>query len=195
MAALSSVRVDGSLTVEEQRVTVHLFADKQGNCIGTLSATGIGNVEIRRTGNRSWIKADEETWRKQVEKGGATPQQAARAAQLFKDRFITGFDTQMPQTAAMCNLIESMFGDTEEDQVSKGAAGTTNGVKTVSLTSMTDGEKVVLHVATEGTPYLIRMEQTEGEPGAMDFSAFDKPFTVEEPPAGQVVDFSALNKA
>ncbi|WP_159401256.1 hypothetical protein [Streptomyces sp. NRRL B-24484] len=195
MAALSSVRVDGSISLDGQRITMHLSSDKRGNCTGTVSGSATGALEIRRTGGKGWIRADEATWRKQLEKGGASPQQAARAASLFKDRFLTGFDDQqMPESAAMCNVIKGMFEDTGEDQVSKGIAGRTNGVKTISLTSVSDGKKLVLHVATEGTPYLIRMETTEGDPGGMDFGAFDKPFTVEVPPADQVVDFSVFKE-
>ncbi|WP_052390209.1 hypothetical protein [Streptomyces sp. NRRL B-24484] len=202
MAALASVKVDGELTMDGGKLAVHLTSDKQGNCSGTVASPEIGQFELRHSGTKTWLKADETTWKKAVAKEpGATAQDAAIAAELFKGRFITGGDSraELAEAAMMCNLIKGLFADDSDkgkEKIAKGGAGTTNGVKTFGLTVTTeDGETVTLHIATEGKPYLVRMEQLQGkEPAAFDFSEFDKPFTVQEPPADQVVDFSVFEK-
>ncbi|MBX6769375.1 MAG: hypothetical protein IRY90_19855, partial [Actinomadura rubrobrunea] len=47
-----------------------------------------------------------------------------------------------------------------------------------------------IYVATEGEPYLLRMDS--GADARVDLSGFDEPVTVKAPPKDQVVDLSGL---
>ncbi|PBC70786.1 hypothetical protein BX265_5343 [Streptomyces sp. TLI_235] len=196
MSALTALKVDGSLTSEGQKITLHLAADKQGNCKGTVSV-GDGQVEVVHNGTGTWIKPDAAFWKKiGSEKGN--PKAGAMAAELFKGRYLTGgqSDSRIQEVASMCDLIKGITQDNDEGPLTKGAAGTVNGVKTFTLlgTDPEDGAKTTLHIATEGKPYLIRMEAAGKEPGQMDFSDFDKPVTVQAPPADEVIDYSLFQQ-
>jgi hypothetical protein len=197
MGALSSLKVDGTMTTEDGKMSIHLAADRQKNCVGTVGIPGVGEIEIRHTGTQTWLKPDTAFWKSIAVKQG-NPKAGPVVAELFKGRYLTGGadDPQLKQASEMCGLIEGITSDDSPSKATKGAAGTVDGVRTFSLQVTDDqGQKSTLYIATEGKPYLIRMEQTEGsEPGRMDFSAFDKPVTVQAPPADDVIDYTVFQK-
>lgn len=201
MTALTSLHVKGQIASKDGKISLDLAADKQGNCTGSVGVGGTGKAEILHTGEKTWMKPDAEFWKAIGTKEGGSAKEVAAATELFKGRYllIPADDTESGASdfAAMCGLIEALTSDDSADsKVEKGAAGTTNGFKTFSLTATdADGEKSTLYVATEGKPYLVRMEQTEGsEPGEMNFSDFDKPLTVTAPPADEVIDMSVFTE-
>ncbi|WP_431676903.1 hypothetical protein [Kitasatospora sp. KL5] len=199
MSALTALKLDGTITTDGQKITMHLAADKAGNCKGTVAVGGEGQVEILHNGTGTWIKPDAAFWKK-IGSEKANPKAGAAAAELFKGRYLTGGqdDTEIKEIASMCDLIKGITqgGDDPDTKVTKGSAGTTNGVKTFSLVGTDpDGARTTAYIATEGKPYLVRMEQTTGsEPGQMDFSEFDKPITVQAPPADEVIDFTLFKE-
>lgn len=198
MATLTSFTVDGTLTSEGEKISLKVTADRQGNCTGTVGVPAMGQVELLRTGKQTYIKPDATFWKAIAGKEG-NPKAGAVVAELFKGRYLTGGqdNADFREMAQMCDMVDGIAKDDSPDnKVAKGTAGTTNGVKTFSLAaSDTDGSVSTLYIATEGKPYLIKMEQTTGsEPGQMNLSGFNKPVTVQAPPADNVIDWSLFQQ-
>ncbi|GJF28040.1 hypothetical protein KNE206_07400 [Kitasatospora sp. NE20-6] len=200
MKAVTAMKAAGTFTSEGSVTTVDLAADMQGNCAGTIGHPGKGTAEVLRTGTTTWLKPDEAFWKDLAKSLGGNEKQAAVAAQLFKGRWFTGDGTgqSLTETVFMCGMVKAITGDDGADEVTseKGTAGTTGGVKTFSIVvADAEGTKTTLHIATEGKPYLVAMEQKEGDsPAELTFSDFDKPVTVQKPAADQVVDLAAFEQ-
>ncbi|MEU9133727.1 hypothetical protein AB0D08_37510 [Kitasatospora sp. NPDC048540] len=58
------------------------------------------------------------------------------------------------------------------------------------ITTDDDGSRNTGYVATDGKPYLVRITHDGAEPGEMNFTNFDRPITVQAPPADSVIDYS-----
>ena len=103
------------------------------------------------------------------------------------DKRFTGLST-------LTDLDEAAKGILGPDgTITKGTETTVNGVPCVGLVSPgKDGG--TLWVATTGQPYPVRIEPSagSGERGALDFTGYGEPVTVDPPPADQVVDVSLL---
>ncbi|MGW4894312.1 hypothetical protein ACWEQL_18875 [Kitasatospora sp. NPDC004240] len=192
LASAKSVRIKGEITMEEEgTIKIDVALDTKGQCTGSMTMAGLGSFEMISDGTQTWVKPDESFWNGIDEKGAA--------AELFKGRYLSGVndDPQMKQMASVCNLTEFTKQITEpgsSEKVTKGTAGTVNGLKTFSLNMVDeDGQPGVLHVATEGAFYPVRIEQTGGkEPGKVDFTDYDKPVEVKAPAPENVVDVSKL---
>ncbi|WP_199881638.1 hypothetical protein [Streptomyces sp. CB03911] len=199
MGGLNSVKVNGTLTVEGGKLTFDLAASKAGDCTGSVGTGSEGKVELVRIGGRTWIKPDAVFWNTVAAKEG-NAKSGAVLAELFKGRYITNGqdDPSLKEMAEVCDLIGAISKDdgTSGDKYTKGAAADVDGTKAFSITATdSDGEHSTLYVATQGKPYLVRMEQTAGaEPGQLTFSDFDKPLDLKAPPADNVIDFSAVKQ-
>ncbi|MFJ9611876.1 hypothetical protein ACIRS1_36630 [Kitasatospora sp. NPDC101176] len=193
LAGATSLKIAGSIVDEDGKTEFNLAVDTKGQCNGTMSAGDKGQFEIISDGKTTYVKPDKAFW---TNLGGPN---GAQAAELFKGRYLTGpaTDPKMQSLASVCNLAEFSKKIVEDDgsdgKAEKGSAGTVNGVKTFSLkVTDTKGEVSTIHVATEGKPYPVRIEHTGAKDGngSVDFSDFDKPITVQAPPADNTIDFS-----
>ena len=65
-----------------------------------------------------------------------------------------------------------------------------NGTQAISLvdTSVDGG---ALYIATEGPPYLLRIEGDTSKRASIDFSEFGATFEITAPPANEVLDVDA----
>ncbi|WP_405010759.1 hypothetical protein [Kitasatospora sp. NBC_01539] len=200
MKTVTAMKASGTFSSEGSVTTVDLAADKQGNCAGTIGHPGQGTAEVLSTGTTTWLKPDEAFWKNIGKSLGGSEKQIAVVTQLFGGRYLTGegSDQSLTEAAFMCGMVKAITGDDGTDEVTseKGTAGTTGGVKTFSIVvADAEGTKTTLHIATEGKPYLVAMEQKEGDsPAELTFSDFDKPVTVQQPPADQVIDLAAFTQ-
>ncbi|MFJ2779218.1 hypothetical protein [Kitasatospora sp. NPDC087315] len=192
LAGASSVKIVGNVVDGDGKMEISLALDTKGQCTGSLSMPGTGKFEIISDGKETYLKPDKDFWTAVAGPAGE------KAAELFKGRYLSGFqgDPDMKELTTVCNLKELskkiVEDDSKKSTVAKGSAGTVNGVKTFSLKSTgPDGQQATIHVATEGKFYPVRVEQNKGtETGQTDFTDFDKPLTVQAPPADNVIDFS-----
>ncbi|MEU6231618.1 hypothetical protein [Kitasatospora sp. NPDC047058] len=198
LAGAASVKIAGNMVTEDGKTAINLSLDTKGQCTGSMGVPGMGSFEIISDGKTSYIKPDKEFWKAF---GGPKGEQAG---ELFKGRYLTGFDNdpQMKALSSVCNLAEFSKKITEDDgsksDVKKGAAANVNGVKTFTLTTTDDkGEQSTIHVATEGKFYPVRIEKAAGtgkESGQIDFTDYDKPLTVQAPSADNVIDFAKFKQ-
>ncbi|MER5349478.1 hypothetical protein ABT093_03980 [Kitasatospora sp. NPDC002551] len=191
LAGATSVKVVGTIGGAE-KMTLDLAVDTQGQCKGTITMPGTGKFELLGDGKQVYLKPDAE-FLTNVAGGGAD---GAKAAELLKGRYIAGVqdDPEMKELTTACNLKEltrSFVEDGKSTDLTKGSAGTVNGAKTFSVKSKnSSGDEIVLHVATEGTPYPLRLEKTGKDGGQADFTEINKPLTIQAPPADQIIDYS-----
>ncbi|MEU3574232.1 hypothetical protein AB0E96_38385 [Kitasatospora sp. NPDC036755] len=192
LASATSLKLAGTVDTGNGAMEMNLSMDNKSQCTGTMGMPGLGKFEIISDGKTSYVKPDKDFW---TNVGGPD---GAKAAELFKGRYLTGFesDPSMGSLTKVCNLAD--FGQKiaegkSSDKVEKGSAGNVNGVKTFSLkTTDSKGEVSTLQIATEGKPYPVRIEHTGAKDGngKIDFSEFDKPLTVQPPAADNTVDFT-----
>ncbi|MFF2081843.1 hypothetical protein ACFVXG_44615 [Kitasatospora sp. NPDC058162] len=190
ISAATSLKMTGKIPSDDGVINMNMAMDTKGNCQGNMAMPGMGSFEIISDGKQSFLKPDAQFWKTfGGPKGDAV-------AELFKGRYLTGFDgdPQMKPMLDFCKLTwasEMLAGD-KGSTPTKGTAGTINGIKTFSLKEKDEkGEEMLLHVATEGKFYPVRMEKTTGsDKGQIDFTDFDKPVTVQLPSPDNVIDYT-----
>ena len=80
------------------------------------------------------------------------------------------------------------------DDVALGLLATTfpDGTPALTLHEKDGKDRYTLYVATEGKPYLLRVDSTAGaDQGSVAFSDFDEPVPAQKP-AGEILDLDAL---
>lgn len=69
---------------------------------------------------------------------------------------------------------------------------TINGREAIPVASQGRTGTTTLYIATQGKPYVLRLDQTGDGGGSADFGDFDKPVTIEAPPAAETDDLDAI---
>ncbi|MGW2373508.1 MULTISPECIES: hypothetical protein [Kitasatospora] len=195
LAGATALRISGTMADADGKMEMDLSMDKKGQCLGTVTLPGMGKIDIIGDGKASYLKGDPTFLAAMA--GQTGDKNGAQVAELLKGRYLTGFDSdpQMKMMTSFCSLSDfsKQIVDGKTDKAEKGVAGNVNGVKTFSL-KVTDssGEQSTLQIATEGKPYLVQVETVSAKDGntTINFSDFDKPLTVQAPPADNVIDFS-----
>ncbi|MEY9948002.1 hypothetical protein [Kitasatospora sp. GAS1066B] len=198
MAAVTSLRMTGTVTTNGQTATMDLAANLNGDCQGTISTASLGQVELRHTAGQTWMQPDATFWRSIAAKQGH-PQNGDRAAELFKGRYLTGpaDDPSLKQMADACAFVGTLAQSPSDNlTLGKGTLSVIDGVSVISLAGEdTSGTATALYVAAVAPHHLIRISgEGGGDPQSVDLSDFDKPVTVQAPPADQVIDISQFQQ-
>ncbi|MEV7020848.1 hypothetical protein [Kitasatospora sp. NPDC093558] len=191
LAAASSVHIVGKVSSAKGEMAIDLALDNKGQCSGSMSLPGKGKVELVGTGKQMYMKPDKTFW---LAVGGSN---GAQVYELVKGRYVTGVedDPKMKDLMEFCHLSKAAATMLKEDSGNpvKGEAGTVNGVKTFSLKEKDDDGEALIHIATEGKFYPVRVENAAGQTtGKIDFTDYDKPLTVQAPPDDQTIDLSVF---
>jgi hypothetical protein len=185
LQSAGSVHIKGQGGSATERFAIDLrYSD--GNSTGTLGVQG-KTIDLRKVGQSVYLKGDREFW---MGIGGEG------AAQLLTGKWLKTplTDKRFSGLSELTDLDKAAEGILDPDgTITKGGQKTINDVPCVGLVSSgKDGG--TLWVATEGEPYPVRLEPSasSGEQGALDFTEYGEKFTVQTPPAEQVVDVSKL---
>ncbi|WP_258055864.1 hypothetical protein [Streptomyces sp. Ru62] len=190
----ASLRMAGKVSAEGQPLTVDFHVDTQKNCKGRMSMER-GSADVIHAGQATYIKGDEEFW------GNAAKGSAGRQKEV---RALSGRWVKVPvgdaRTTGLCDkqgFLADMDSDKSERKgMTKGDVTTVNGRKAIALKKKKGGESITMYVATEGKPYILKLDQSGGEnPGTVVFSDYEKPVKAAPPPAGQVIDATKGDKA
>ena len=185
LQAAGAVRIKGQGSSGSERFSIDLRYSRD-NSAGTLRVSG-QTIDLRKLGQTVYLKGSREFW---TGNGGEA------AAQLLTGKWLKTplTDKRFTGLSALTDLDEAAKGILGPDgTITKGAETTVNGVPCVGLVSSgKDGG--TLWVATTGPPYPVRIEPSagSGKRGALDFTGYGEPVTVDPPPADQVVDVSML---
>ncbi len=183
---VAAMRSAKSMTMEfeqtgTQRITANMALTKSGECTGTIGMDD-ATAEVLRVDGTTYMKPDAKFW----EQNAGSPEQAQLVEATVGDRWVEAGSGQ-DEFATFCDLDTLLKGIDEDkgdkkDNTEKGDEGEVRGTPTITLVSKEDGETTTVHIATEGEPYILRMENEGGdEPGSAEFSKFDEKVDVEAP--------------
>lgn len=191
----SSLRMKGDIPDDESGATISLDValNKKGECAGTIGMGGKGKAELIKTGDIVYMKFDEALLREQSE--GESKADTDAAVDMLAGKWTktkaTGADAK--EFEDFCDLTAVLAGaeDTDSD-ASRGRTTTVDGAPAITLHEKDGKERYTLYVATEGKPYLLRIDSTAGaDQGSVTFSDFDVPVPTQKP-AGEILDLDAL---
>ncbi|WP_405496686.1 hypothetical protein [Streptomyces sp. NBC_00096] len=195
MSGATSMRMAAKVTGGSGTTGLDLRFDERGNCVGTVVPPGgSGKAEIVKRGNDVWMKFDDALLRSRVPGGAADD-----AIALINGRFLHGTTGSflLRDFADFCDLDffrKEFPSKPAGEQVTKGPRTTVDGRPAITVTSRGDGGTGTYQVATEGKPYLLRLQgdDTAGERVEATFSAFDEPVPAKTPAPADSVDLSQL---
>ncbi|MFE1439439.1 hypothetical protein [Streptomyces sp. NPDC058739] len=194
--AARSVRVKGDMRDDTTGgpLTIDLALDKKGDCVGTLSADG-GKTDLIKTGGTVYMRYDEAFLRAQM-KGEPAEDVEAAVDMLAGTWTTTAEDSEASEIGDLCDLDTLLGDDTgtagETSSATRGATTTVGGSPALALQEKDGGETATLYVATEGTPYVLRIDnRSADEAGSLLFSDYDEPVAAEKP-AGEILDLDNL---
>ncbi|MEV8597663.1 hypothetical protein [Streptomyces sp. NPDC052012] len=192
----SSLRMKGDVPDEESGGTLHfdMALNKQGDCAGTLGTGDEGEAELIKTGDTLYLKYDEAFLRAQS-KGEPKADVDATVALLagkWTSMSATGADAE--EIASFCDL-DQVLGDAEDggSDATRGRTASVDGTPAIVLTERDGKDSHTFYVATEGEPYLLRIDSRSAtDPGSITFTDYEKPVPAQKP-EGEVLDLDALS--
>lgn len=173
----TSVVVSGSLGAGN---TVDLVLGAQG---AHAKVTQSGEtIEIVKTGTDYYIKGDAAFWTKEA---------SAAAATKFAGKFVKVPATQAAQFADLVTIKAFFEGALKpEGTVAKGDVSAVGSIKAITLKDTKDGG--LLYISLVGDPLPLKIEKAGSDGGAVTFTDWNKPVTIDVPPADQVIDLGSL---
>jgi hypothetical protein len=197
MGSLSSLHMTGwTLDDNKQKITFDISGDKDKNCKGTMGVASQGSMQVIHNSSGTWMKPDNAMLQKIASEQGGSAKTNAIVTKMFQGKWMTGGQDQadLKGMAGMCDMISGITADTSKSTgATKGAPTTINGAGALTIQVSDDSGPSTLYVATQGQPYLLRVV-SPSDGSQMDFSDFNKPLTVQAPPAAQVFDLSTLQQ-
>ncbi|MEU1046788.1 hypothetical protein ABZ400_16690 [Streptomyces sp. NPDC005897] len=189
-----SMHVKGDTRLEDgSTVTIDVSVDQEKNCQGTIGA-GETRADVRHTDAALYLRGDEQYWQTALKQ---QPDAARKMAPKLRDKWV-----KMPaddaSTAGVCDkqgFVAAMDEDKSERRgMKRGSTTEVNGEEALELTKdASGGEKLTLHVATEGEPYILKTTTEGGKnPGSVTFGEYGETVNPEQPPAGETVDMKEL---
>jgi hypothetical protein len=191
----SSLRVKGDIPDEESGGTIRMdmALNKKGECAGTMSVGGQGQAELIKTGDTVYMKYDEAFLRAQSEGEPKADTDAAVDMLAGKWTRMSAKSQDAQDIAGFCDL-DTVLGGAEDGHsaATRGRTATVDGTPAIVLHEKDGKDRYTLYVATEGEPYLLRVDSTSAEdPGTLTFTDYDKPVPAQRP-GGDIVDLDAL---
>ncbi|MFK0255053.1 hypothetical protein [Streptomyces sp. NPDC090445] len=194
LAGARSVHMVAQVQDAAGATTLDLRLDVNGNCAGRVGLPkGGGSAEMVKRGQDIWLKPDTAFLTSQV------PGPAGKdAAALINDRWIHGSaeNVLLRGLTQVCDLSEfqrKYAAQPASENLTKGGTATVDGAPAITVTGRDGADTATYYVATEGKPYLLRVEGVEsGQRGRADFSDYNEPVPAKTPPPQESVDLSDL---
>ncbi|MFE9774975.1 hypothetical protein ACFYOV_25535 [Streptomyces sp. NPDC005931] len=190
----SSLRMKGDIPDDETGGTlrINMAMDKRGECAGTMGMGNEGEAELIKTGDTLYMKYDEAFLRAQS-KGEPKADVDATVA-LLADQWTrmsaTGPDAE--DITGFCDLDEVLADMKDgESNATRGRTATVDGTPAIVLHEKDGTDDFTLYVATEGEPYLLRLDSNSpADRGSLTFSDFNEPVPAQKP-SGDVLDLDS----
>jgi hypothetical protein len=187
-AGAKSVHVKGELTLPgtsgkpAKPFSVDMRFTSTGS-VGQIVEDGI-TAYMTRVQSQVWFRGDAKFWSKI---DGTTTEVA------YRDKYV-----QVPSNdKKYAGIVENTYVERltnklmgKPGKLEKGAIGQVNGHKAIALENRTPGAGGTIWVATEGAPYLLKMESAPGakQSGTFDFLSYGERVDVHAPEPKDVVD-------
>ncbi|MER7949019.1 hypothetical protein ABTY59_16685 [Streptomyces sp. NPDC096079] len=187
-----SLTVDVDLRSPGEPTKGYLSLDARGRCAGTLTVETTHTAELVKPDDKNvYLRFDEAFLRKQVEDESPEVQEATLKELNGRWMKSSVSDPDAKDMLALCDL-KTLLGGFEPGAsgIVKGAETTVDGRGALALSEPGDGgESSTVYVATEGTPYVLRIVTKGGEePGTITFSKYGLPVAAKAPAAKDVVE-------
>ncbi|MFJ1548362.1 hypothetical protein [Streptomyces sp. NPDC088246] len=185
-----SMKIAVDMKTTDGPVSAHIAMSTSGNCTGTVSIGPAGTMEILRTGDTIYTKFDEAMLREQSKGEPAADVDAAVDLLVGHWMKSKASDPDTKDMLGFCDL-GSLLKDfeTNDNAARKDGETTVDGQRALRLTEKDSEGTYTMLVATEGDPYMLKVDSKGGkEPMTMTLSDFNKPVVVKEPAAKDIVD-------
>lgn len=191
----SSLRMKGDIPDEQSGGTlrIDMALNKQGDCAGTMGLGDRGEAELIKTGGTLYLKYDEAFLRAQSKGEKKSDVDAGVALLAGKWTKMSAKGEDAKDIASFCDL-DTVLGEADDadSDASRGKATTVDGTPAITLHERDGKDRYTLYVATEGKPYLLRVDSASAsDPGTLTFSEYDKPVPAQKP-SGEILDLDAL---
>ncbi|WP_078970595.1 hypothetical protein, partial [Streptomyces sp. NRRL F-6492] len=191
-AAAESLTVEVDTTSEGERTRAYVSLDGTGKCAGTLTTGTAATTELIRADRKNvYLRFDEASLREQTE--DESPEVREGVLKTLKGRWVEmpASEPEAKEAVEMCDP-KTLLGGFEQGAsgIVRGGETTVGGRKALALTEPGDGgETSTVYVATEGTPYVLRIVTKGGdEPGTITFTQYGKPVAAKAPAAKDIAD-------
>ncbi|MFF0288328.1 hypothetical protein [Streptomyces sp. NPDC005262] len=182
--AAKSVRMTvGTKSPDGTPVEAYVATDIRGECTVTLSMGAAGTMDLVRTGGTVYTQSDEAMLRAS---SADRPRHTGTDAGVKKltGRWVKADDTDRftARTLGYCDRKGFLDRLAENsDTAHKGRVTTVGSLPALSLTGRAGRGTWQAAVAAEGRPHLLKLRFRTGTPLTVEFTEFDKPFTVKRP--------------
>ncbi|GGT82178.1 hypothetical protein [Streptomyces lateritius] len=191
-----AVRLAGTLVSKggTYKLNMRLKQDGASGSVTTKNST----FELLRIGEALYLKADAGFWAHDDKPSGSETPDAdsggdadSEAADKLDDKYVKvpQDDPSYKQLRGFTDmdlLLDGLIG--LHGEAVKGDRDKIGGIRTVKVKGGESGEGGTLDVALEGTPFPLRFARAGGA-GVVVLSEWDKDFALEEPSAGQTLDY------
>ncbi|MGW1347964.1 hypothetical protein ACWCQE_01680 [Streptomyces sp. NPDC002409] len=194
--AAKAVRMTVRTATPDGPVEAYVATDVRGACTVTLSMGAAGTLELVRTGGTVRTRSDAAMLRAASTARG--PRGDAEVERLT-GRWVepAAGDRQAKTAERYCDretflgLLAPTSGTARKGRTTAPASpdGPASGTPALTVTGGADGRTWSASIATDGRPYLLKLRAAPGPDGTghgaapvtVEFSEFDKPFTVRQP--------------
>ncbi len=214
MLDVQSMRITGQARTNGNQFFLDLRLDRDDNCIGTVRFGGSSNIDIRRVGDRVWLKGESGAYNRL----SSTPLPRYLLDRLSTTWVLFEDDKDLRKACDLESFLESfevvdlVAGDADTGKGTSSGKGRGKGKdRTDDLSgevptvvgdeSSEDGQKVVqlsgspggqhdelAWVRSEAPHHVVRIESTSMQDGGtIAFSEFDEEFDVEVPQGKDVM--------
>ncbi|MFJ6571988.1 hypothetical protein ACIQNU_31755 [Streptomyces sp. NPDC091292] len=199
--AVKATRAATSLTLKGDvpddgggTISLDMALDREGRCAGTMGMNGEGTVELIANSDLVYMKYDEEFLRAQSK--GQPKAETDGVVDMLADRWVkmSATSKDAKDMAGFCDL-DAVLKDFDDirSAARKGKETRVDGTPAFSLSESEGKDRYTLYVATEGKPYLLKVENTSGKKGeTITFTDYDKPVPAKAPADKDVVDIDKL---
>ncbi|MDQ0984928.1 hypothetical protein [Streptomyces sp. V2I9] len=187
---VKSLRIALDMTTPDGRVKADFASSLGGDCTGTMALDGQGAMEVVKTGGTVYTKFDEAMLRSEMTDEPKAEVDAAVEMLAGKWMESKASDPDTAEATEFCDLkalLEEF--EANDNAAEKKGPSKVAGKPALRLTEKDGKETFTFDVATEGSPYLLRVTSRGGkEPMTMNLSDFDVPVVAEKPAAKDIVD-------
>ncbi|MET7702338.1 MULTISPECIES: hypothetical protein [unclassified Streptomyces] len=192
----SSLRMKGDVPDDGAggMIGIDMALDKKGRCAGTMSLDGQGKADLIKTADTLYMKYDAEFLRGQGK--GDSKEDTDAAVEMLSGKWTkmsaTGSDGK--DVATFCDL-DTVLADAKDvnSDATRGRTTTVGGIPAIILHEKDGKESYTLYVATEGKPYLLRVDSKSAkDPGTLTFTDYNKPVPADAP-RGKILDLDKLS--
>ena len=189
-----SLRMKGEMQDESAGGTINLdmALNKKGDCAGTIGMKD-GKTELINTGDTIYMKYDEAFLRAQSkgESKADTDAAVAMLAGKWTKMAVKGQDAK--DIASFCDLDSVLGGAAAvNSDATRGRTTTVDGTPAIVLHEKDGKDQYTLYVATEGKPYLLKIDSTSAkDPVHLTLGDYNQPVPAKKP-AGKILDLDAL---